>query len=123
MKAEELVPDEIQPAVNMKIDEEWQTREKPETKKKLESSERLKALEEKENDAEHVAARTHWKAENPSQTLKHYKNLYAKGVIDSLPWEEQKFIDKYVEAQNVGEDGYTQNSEQDENTLFNKLKK
>ena len=123
MKAEELVPDEIQPAVNMKIDEEWQTREKPETKKKLESSERLKALEEKENDAEHVAARTHWKAENPSQTLKHYKNLYAKGVIDSLPWEEQKFIDKYVEAQNVGEDGYTQNSEQDDNTLFNKLKK
>ena len=123
MKAEELVPQEIQPAINMKIDEEWQEREKPETKKKVESSERLKALEEKENDAEHVAARTHWKAENPSQTLKHYKNLYEKGVIESLPWEEQEFIDKYVESKNNQENEYTQNGEQDDDTLFNKLKK
>ena len=120
MEAEELVPEEIQPAINMQIDEEWQEREKPETKKKVESSERLKDLEEKENDAEHVAARTHWKAENPSLTLKHYKNLYTKGVIDSLPWEEKEFIDKY---QAVSEQGYTQNSEQDGETLFNKLKK
>ena len=104
----------------MQIDEEWQEREKPETKKKVESSERLKDLEEKENDADHVAARTHWKAENPSLTLKHYKNLYTKGVIDSLPWEEKEFIDKY---QAVSEQGYTQNSEQDGDTLFNKLKK
>ena len=74
------------------------------------------ALEEKENDAEHVAARTQWKAENPDQTLKHYKNLYAKGVIDSLPWEEVADADKYNE-------GYQQNGEQDESTLFNKLKK
>ena len=120
LKAEELVPKEIQPAINMQIDEEWQEREKPETKKKVESSERLKDLEEKENDADHVAARTHWKAENPSLTLKHYKNLYTKGVIDSLPWEEKEFIDKY---QAVSEQGYTQNSEQDGDTLFNKLKK
>lgn len=120
MEAEELVPDEIQPAINMQIDQEWQEREKPETKKKVESSERLKALEEKENDAEHVAARTQWKAENPSLTLKHYKNLYTKGVIDSLPWEDKDFIDKY---QAVSEQGYTQNSEQDGDTLFNKLKK
>ena len=116
MEAEELVPEVIQPAVNMKIDEEWQTREKPETKKKVESSERLKDLEAKENDAEHVAARTQWKSDNPDQTLKHYKNLYAKGVIDSLPWEEVNTPDKYNE-------GYQQNSEQDDSTLFNKLKK
>jgi uncharacterized Zn finger protein len=116
MEAEELVPEEIQPAINMQIDQEWQEREKPETKKKVESSERLKDLEEKENDAEHVAARTKWKAENPDQTLKHYKNLYTKGVIDSLPWEEVADADKYNE-------GYQQNGEQDESTLFNKLKK
>jgi len=116
MEAEELVPDEIQPAVNMQIDQEWQSREKPETKKKLELSERLKELEDKENDEVHVAARTEWKADNPDQTLKHYKNLYAKGVIDSLPWEESKYTDKYNE-------GYKQNDEQDDNTLFNKMKK
>jgi hypothetical protein len=116
MEAEKLVPDEIQPAVNMQIDQEWQSREKPETKKKLELSERLKELEDKENDEVHVAARTEWKADNPDQTLKHYKNLYAKGVIDSLPWEESKYTDKYNE-------GYKQNDEQDDNTLFNKMKK
>jgi len=42
----------------------------------------------KEQDEDHIAARTEWKAANPDQTLKHFKNLYAKGIIDSLPWEE-----------------------------------
>ena len=126
MEAEELVPDDIQPAVNMQIDEEWQEREKPETKKKQESSERLKALEEKENDEEYVAARTKWKAENPDQTLKHYKNLYAKGVIDSLPWEQNTIENKYTReplTEVIEPEGYSQNSEQNENTLFNKFKK
>jgi len=85
-------------------------------KKKVESLERLKALEAKEQDEEHLAARTEWKAANPDQTLKHYKNLYTKGVIDSLPWEQLPNTDKYNE-------GYTQNGEQDDSTLFNKLKK
>ena len=126
MEAEELVPEEIKPAINMQIDEEWQEREKPETKKKPESSERLKELEEKENDAEHVAARTRWKSENPDQTLKHYKNLYAKGVIDSLPWEEQINPDKYIRetlTEVIEPEGYQQNSEQDDSTLFNKMRK
>jgi hypothetical protein len=87
-----------------------------ESKKKVESLERLKALEAKEQDEDHIAARTEWKAANPDQTLKHFKNLYAKGIIDSLPWEELQEADKYNE-------GYTQNSEQDDSTLFNKLKK
>ena len=126
MEAEELVPDVLEPAVNMQIDKEWQEREKPETKKKAESSERLKELEAKEQDEEHVAARTAWKAENPDQTLKHYKNLYAKGVIDSLPWEDKIATDKYVReplTEVIEPEGYRQNSEQDDNTLFNKMKK
>ena len=95
-------------------------------KKKVESSERLKELEAKEQDEEHVAARTQWKAENPDQTLKHYKNLYAKGVIDSLPWEEQINTDKYKRemlTEVIEPEGYKQNSEQNDNTLFNKIKK
>ena len=121
MEAEELVPDEIRPAINMQIDEEWQEREKPETKKKLESSERLKELEAKEQDEAHIAARTKWKSENPDQTLKHYKNLYAKGVIDSLPWEELEDPAKY--SSELDNKSYQQNSEQDDSTLFNKMKK
>ncbi len=126
MEAEELVPDVLEPAVNMKIDEEWQEREKPETKKKAESSERLKELEAKEQDAEHVAARTQWKSENPDQTLKHYKNLYTKGVIDSLPWEGSQYNDKYTReplTEVIEPEGYKQNDEQDDSTLFNKMKK
>jgi hypothetical protein len=62
----------------------------------------------KELDSEFQNAKTTWKAEHPDQTLKMYKTLYIKGKIDKLPWEET---------------GYQQNSEQGENTLFNKLRK
>ena len=86
-----------------------------------ESAERVKALEDKEQDAEHVAARTEWKSNNPDQTLKHYKNLYTKGVIDSLPWEEQLDTAKY--SSESDNEGYQQNGEQNDTTLFNKLKK
>jgi len=71
-------------------------------------------------------ARTQWKSENPDQTLKHYKNLYAKGVIDSLPWEEQINTDKYKRemlTEVIEPEGYQQNSEQNDSTLFNKFKK
>ena len=91
-----------------------------EPKKKVESSERLKDLEAKEQDEDHIAARTEWKAANPDQTLKHYKNLYAKGVIDSLPWDDVSDGAKYTSNDNLG---YQQNSEQDDSTLFNKIKK
>jgi len=89
-------------------------------KKSLESSERLKELEAKEQDEAYQSAASEWKANNPDQTLKHYKNLYAKGVIDSLPWEQLDDADKY---NTVNNEGYRQNSEQNDSTLFNKLKK
>jgi len=60
---------------------------------------------EKELDSKFQTAKAAWKESNPEQTLKMWKNLYIKGKIDKLPWEE----------------GYTQNAEQSENTLFNKL--
>jgi hypothetical protein len=63
----------------------------------------------KELDSEFQNSKTSWKAAHPDQTLKMYKTLYIKGKIDRLPWEE--------------EIGYKQNSEQDENTLFNKLRR
>jgi len=62
---------------------------------------------EKELDTAFQNSKTEWKAKNPDQTLKMWKILYIKGKIDSLPWEEEV--------------GYKQNSEQSENTLFNKL--
>ena len=93
----------------------------PVEKKELKSPEELKREAEydlKEQDAEFQVSKTAWKEAHPDQTLKHYKNLYVKGLIDSLPWERPAQEDNY----NTSE-GYQQNAEQNERTLFNKLSK
>lgn len=61
--------------------------------------------------------KTAWKNDHPNETLKHYKTLYIKGHIDSLPWENYQSKDNYTVNQ------YSQNSEQNEQTLFNKLQR
>ena len=88
---------------------------------RLSSSEELKRTadyEAKESTQEFQDARQQWKTANPDQTLKHYKKLYIAGVIDSLPWEDGTVDDNYN-----SNEGYTQNAEQSDNTMFNKLKK
>ena len=93
----------------------------PVEKKDLKSPEELKREAEydlKEQDANFQVSKTAWKDAHPDQTLKHYKNLYVKGLIDSLPWEQPAQEDNY----NTSE-GYQQNAEQSESTLFNKLSK
>ena len=78
---------------------------------------REEEYELKEKDETFQLNKTKWKEANPNDTLKRYKNLYVKGIINSLPWEENTSQDNY----NV--EGYTQNSEQTENTIFNKINK
>lgn len=46
-----------------------------------------------------------WKEENPDETIKLHKDAYIKGKIDKLPW-----------------DGYSQNSEQSDNSIWSKIK-
>ena len=41
-----------------------------------------------------------------------------KGLINSLPWEDNSASDNYKE-----QEGYSQNAEQSENTIFNKINK
>jgi len=90
---------------------------KKEKLKLSEESKRTAEYEAKESSPEFADARQKWKAENPTETLKHYKKLYIAGVIDSLPWEQNESRDNYIS------EGYTQNAEQSDTTLFNKLKK
>ena len=71
----------------------------------------------KEQDETFQTNKAVWKEAHPDQTLKHYKNLYVKGLIDSLPWEANEENDNY------NSNGYQQNAEQNENTLFNKINK
>ena len=93
----------------------------PVEKKELDtkSSDELKREAEyelKEQDETFQLNKTSWKEANPNLTLKHYKNLYVQGKIDSLPWEQSAQDDNYI-----AQEGYQQNAEQSESTLFNKL--
>lgn len=105
-------PGGIDPALDNQIEE---LKKKQQPLKSLDLSEELTEEEkvraaiydEKELDTAFQSAKTTWKSQHPDQTLKMWKILYIKGKVDSLPWEEK--------------DGYQQNSEQSENTLFNKL--
>ena len=92
--------------------------------------------ETKDATAEFRNARQEWKSRHPNETLKQYKNWYIKGIIDTLPWEEQS-PKAYIKQDADGDQirikpdltevieptGYEQNAEQNENTIFNKLKK
>ena len=92
--------------------------------------ERREIYEEKEKDQTFNLGKQAWKEANPTRTLKHYKNLYIKGIIDHLPWETLPTEDNYKEGERIKPDlteviepeGYKQNGEQNENTLFNKLR-
>ena len=100
-----------------KLANAYQPVEKKDSKSQAELD-REAEYEVKEQDETFQINKTIWKEHHPDQTLKHYKNLYTKGMIDSLPWERSEQDDNYI-----SNEGYQQNAEQSENTLFNKLSK
>lgn len=62
-----------------------------------------------EADASIAERKRQWKNDNPNENLKSWKTLYIQGRIDKLPW--------------VPDEGYVQNSEQSDDTLWKRLKK
>ena len=72
-----------------------------------EESERRRVYEELDENESVKNLKQQWKARHPNENLKIYKRLYIQGKIENLPW-----LDSYV-----------QNSEQDENSLWNKINK
>jgi hypothetical protein len=50
------------------------------------------------SDAEKIAMKN-WKAENPDGSLKHQRKLLASGVIPALPWEDPKYMDPFIVAE------------------------
>jgi len=57
-----------------------------------------------------VEAKRKWKSENPNQNIKDWKHAYITGRLKELPWAQ------YVEK------GYEQNSEQNENSVWKKIR-
>ena len=71
---------------------------------------------EREQDDAWVTDRAIWESNNPDQDRAAWKHAFETGEINSLPWETTIEPDNY----NIQE-GYQQNAEQSDNTLFNKL--
>jgi hypothetical protein len=73
---------------------------------------------DREQDDAWVTARADWETRNPDADRAAWKHAFETGEIDSLPWETTTNADNYN-----AQEGYQQNAEQSENTLFNKLSK
>jgi hypothetical protein len=71
----------------------------------VDRSRREERYEQLENSDQIKHAKQAWKEDHPDQTIKVHKDLYIQGKIDELPWE-----------------GYVQNSEQNPNSIWNKIK-
>jgi flagellar basal body-associated protein FliL len=114
---------------------------------------------DQEESSELKEAMHRWKIDNPSDSLKHQRYLFNKGIIDKLPWEdylkakpdfeeneaaeeaakwaleqleESKKKDNNMDGNRTGEtgqedsfriEGYVQNAEQNDSTIWQKVKK
>ena len=94
---------------------------------------------EEDEDEEWDEAKRSWKKDNPDDTLKRQRKLLRQGIIDQLPWETeeyQKLNAKYKIMPELAETiyydkegfeqvkkSYTQNEEQTEGTLWNRVKR
>ena len=95
-------------------------------------TERAKLLETYENDNEWTNAKRRWKDDNPDQNIKDWKQAYITGKIEELPWA--RFVtDPEVLEEEIGRlkpdlteviepEGYRQNEEQNENSVWNKIR-
>jgi len=79
--------------------------------KSKEIKERANLVAKYEKDTEWNKSKRKWKDDNPDQSIKDWKQAYVSGRIHELPW-----------APTVDEqEGYVQNAEQSESSVWNKL--
>jgi hypothetical protein len=79
--------------------------------KSKEIKERATLVAKYEDDAEWTKAKRKWKDDNPDQSIKDWKQAYVSGRIHELPWAP-------IENE---QEGYVQNAEQSESSVWNKL--
>ena len=92
---------------------------------KEEMQARIQRVQEIENDPTFKDAKERWKAENPGEKIKTQKNLYIRGMISKLPWEnfQEQLRAKPDLTEVIEPEGYVQNSEQSENSVWNRIKR
>ena len=79
--------------------------------KSTEIKERATLVAKYEKDAEWNKAKRQWKEDNPDQSIKDWKQAFVSGRIHELPWAPKK----------DEQEGYVQNAEQSESSVWNKL--
>ena len=102
--------------------------------KKTEIKERANLVAKYEQDNAWNEAKRVWKAKNPDQNLKDWKHAYISGRIHELPWQQYlNYQDKEVQdalesrikpdlTEVIEPEGYKQNEEQSENSVWNKIR-
>ena len=94
--------------------------------KKNEIKDRAILVAKYEDDAEWAKAKRKWKKENPESNIKDWKQAYITGRIHELPWaqyveQEQRIKPDLTEV--IEPEGYKQNAEQSDNSVWNKIRK
>jgi len=92
------------------VQEDVEPEEHKERREKIEKK-------EKEDDA-YKEAKRQYKEDHPNQNLKFWKDQYIQGKVENVPWDIT-----YIARDESGKQftGYIQNSEQDENSLWQKI--
>ena len=91
-------------------------------------------LSELEKTDEWTNAKNAWKSENPTLSLKFFKDLYLEGKIDELPWEKHlpkksyimkdngKQVTKTTSVSPNANVGYIQNEEQKQSSIWKNIR-
>ena len=91
-------------------------------------------LSELEKTDEWTNAKNAWKSENPTLSLKFFKDLYLEGKIDELPWEKHlpkksyimkdngKQVTKTTSVSPNANIGYIQNEEQQQSSIWKNIR-
>ena len=120
-KEEEVEEPKFEDVDQETLDKEFD--EEVEPKKKVESSDVSKQreleLEEQEEDLDWKDAKQRWKDDHPQSTIKNYKNMYIRGVINKLPWET--YLTKPDTIDNLSQEGYIQKEEQSNESIWKRI--
>ena len=92
--------------------------------KKTEIKERATLFAKLEEGSEWTKAKRRWKDENPDSNIKDWKQAFISGRIHELPWAQ--YVEERIKpdlTEVIEPEGYQQNAEQDENSVWNKIRK
>ena len=128
--------EEIEVPVYVDIDQETIDKEFAETTTLIadDLKKRQAILDKQELDEELQVAKKSWKDENPTLSLKFFKEMYLEGKINALPWEQYVHKKSYIMKDNGKQvtktttdspevkTGYIQNEEQKQSTLWKNIR-